>query len=260
MSKTLPTTKRMNHLCCLSPQSEAWVGFDQGWVNTSLTTENLYLELKESIRKKDKEIKSLYLGLFLQFKIVDVIRRKSRHMPNGYLTPYFRSELSLKPNERTGLSQHETLLVLNSIQNAQVLYACGMLFDISDVYSKPDINNLRLVPISSAPTGWNTNERHFITFQTQNDNNPLWCSKPSQGIAFGVQEWSKNQDYGPRFLTDEQLLALIQSSSNAIENHSKGELLTEQIDFFDHEFPEDVTASLPESFTIIEFRRRDSVA
>ncbi len=237
-----------------SPQNEVWVGFDQAWVNTLVSTDELYNELKEAIRSKSTTANSLYVGFFLQFKMVDKITRKSKHMPTGYATPYYRSELSLKPNERTGLSQHETLLRLSDLKNASVSYACGMLFDIDDIYSKPDISDLRLVPISSAPNGWSTNQRHFITFKTKCDNNPLWCSEPVKGISYSVEQWfAPNSDYGPKIVEAEQILDLIRDTDQVINKRVRKSSFTEQINIFNEENYE----NLPESMTIIEFKKAD---
>lgn len=237
-----------------STQKEVWVGFDQGWVNTSVDTDELYNELKEAIKTKNNTAKSLYLGFFLQFKMVHKITRKSKLMPNGYNTPYYRSELSLKPNDKTRLSQHETLLRLNTLKNANVFYACGMLFNIDDVYSKPDIADLRLIPVSSAPNGWNTNERHFITFQTKYDNNPLWCSEPVKGISYSVEQWlAPNSDYGPKMLEAKQVLDLIRNTDQAIHKQLKIDSNIEQIELFN----KDKYENLPESMTIIEFKREN---
>lgn len=234
-----------------SPQNEVWVGFDQAWVNTSVSTAELYNELKEAIRVKNTTVNSLYLGFFLQFKMVDKITRKSSYMPKGYNTPYYRSELSLNPNERTRLSQHDTLLRLNSIKNANVSYACGMLFDIDAIYSEPNIADLRIVPISSAPNGWNTNERHFITFQNKCDNNPLWCSEPVKGLSYSVEQWlSSNFDYGPKLLEAKQIMELIKDTDQIINKQLRKDSDTEQINLFNEKYK-----NLPESMTIIEFEK-----
>ncbi len=235
-----------------SPQNETWVGFDQGWVHTSLSMSELYEELKENIRSVSIVSKHLFLGFFLQFKIVDRIKKSSSLMPSGYRTPYYRSELSLKPNERTGLSQHETLLILSRIKNANVFYACGMLFEINQIYSKPDIADLRMVPINTAPVGWNTNERHFITFQAPNDPGPWWCSKPSEGVSYSVDQWfSKDIGIGPKPMNAEEIRALIIEAAATLENQYVQKENLGQMDLFSQE----KEGSLPESFTLIEFQR-----
>ena len=148
-----------------SSRGEKWIGFDQGWVHSEIEDDKLINEIKNAISHQQNKIKKFYLGYFLQFKRVHALFRKSKHKPDNYNLPYFRSELSLKADPYTGLSQHETLLLLSNVKNASVHYACAMLFDIDDIYDTVDLRKLRMVPLKSAPTGWSTNSRHFITFQ-----------------------------------------------------------------------------------------------
>ncbi len=148
----------VNFLKLLKPstQQEAWVGFDQAWAFTSVTTSELFAELKQSVLKKNDSVKSLYFGYFLQFKPVQQINRQSKNMPSTYDTPYFRSELSLKPNKTTGLSQHETLLRVLNIKNAAVAYACAMLFSLEEIYNEPNLDDIQCVDITTSPKGWAT--------------------------------------------------------------------------------------------------------
>lgn len=133
-----------------SQQREAWVGFDQGWVRTSVSSTEFYNDLKDKIRAEAAE-ENFYLGYFFQFKIVNKIRRSSSIKPPTYTVPYYRVELSLGANQTTGLSQHETLLRLSNIRSAQVYYACPMIFNLDEIYNEPDLNKLAMVPISSSP-------------------------------------------------------------------------------------------------------------
>lgn len=199
-----------------STQQEVWVGFDQGWVNTSLTTEQLFNELRQTIQGQSSSVNNFYLGYFLQFKSVKRVTRQSKLMPANYNTPYFRSELSLTPNENTKLSQHETLLRLTAVNNANVYYACAMLFDLDEIYEQPNLDRLRLVDVTTSPTGWATNQRYFITFQIENDTNPLWCSDPVQGKSYSIREWLSRDLLSPIRLTGRELSALIQNATTAI--------------------------------------------
>jgi hypothetical protein len=226
---------------------ECWVGFDQGWASTSLSERALYEELKTAIRdNKTDSIEKMYLGYFFQFKIVDNVTRRSKLMPSSFSTPYYRSELSLQPNSQTGISQHETLQRLLKVKNALVYYACGMLFDSGELYQKPvDLERLRFVPVAEAPSGWATNQRHFIVFQTIDDSNPKWCSTPVDGSSISINQLL-DSDRGLGLLTPAELLKLIEDSANAIRQ----------------EFQEKSKAIylpniqiLPSSFTVIEFER-----
>src|SRR5262245_37654817 len=113
-----------------STQQEAWVGFDQGWVHTSISNADLYAALASTISVGGSQVQAFHLGYFLQFKVVHTLLRRSHLAPTTFRSPYFRSELSVWPNASTGLSQHETLRRLAAIEGALVYYACPLLFDV----------------------------------------------------------------------------------------------------------------------------------
>src|SRR4028119_1219889 len=129
------------------PQKEVWVGFDQGWVYTTVSNEILLNQLKSAIETNATSVSNLYIGYFLQFKVVQRMMSKSKLKPDIYSTPYFRSELSLERNKNSGMSQHETLIRLSDVTNASVSYACGMLFDLDEIYRPPNLAKLRCVPL-----------------------------------------------------------------------------------------------------------------
>lgn len=237
-----------------SPQKEAWVGFDQGWVRTSVSNEEFFDRLKTAIQAEATSSNHFYLGYFLQFKTVQRIVRRSKHFPTGFSIPYFRSELSLEPNKHTGLSQHETLLRLSRIPFANVSYSCAMLFNLDDLYQEPDLSRLRCVDLLTAPTGWATNEPHFIAFRTENDSDPLWCSQPVQGKALGFKEWaSPDSKTGPKKLTTEEIINLITTVyKEMLSAAGKREppLLKPKLQV--------KTTFLPESFTIVELAERSN--
>lgn len=243
----------VNFLRLLKPsaQQEAWVGFDQGWIHSTLTTQQLFDQLKQAIQAQDSLIDHFYLGYFLQFKIVKRLTRRSKLMPPGYNTPYFRSELSVRPVPSTGLSQHETLLRLNIIDSASVFYACAMMFELDDIYETPDLSRLQCVDISSSPKGWATNQRHFITFQREDDPTPLWCSDPVSAKAFSFENWASPElRVGPSTLTPQQVMELVQNAIRVITSKPISD--RQQSSLFAMETTEP-TNILPESFTIIEF-------
>lgn len=219
------------------PQKESWVGFDQGWVYTTVSNAILMKSLRDAIESSATTVSKFYIGYFLQFKVVQKMVSSSKLMPSGFATPYFRSELSLNPNKTTGISQHETLTRLSGINNASVSYACGMLFDLEEIYKQPNLTNLRCVPIVTAPSGWTTNQRHFIAFRNISDTAPMWCSDPVEGVSMSFDEWaSPDSRYGPKTLTPEQILELIQAASHALNVRKLR-----------------AVGGLPESFTLIEF-------
>lgn len=236
-----------------SPKQEAWVGFDQGWVRTSVTTGQLFADLQAAIQSQATNVSNFYFGFFLQFKIVERMVRNSKLKPGHYITPYFRSELSLNPNSTTGISQHETLLRLNTVVGASVSYACGMLFDIADIWEAPRVDKLRCVDISTSPAGWATNQRHFISFQTETDPSPLWCSEPIEGKSMSFDEWAFG-DYhiSPKKMTGKEILNLIMATLEEIRRINKKRIEAMETDYR-REQKDSFTKLLPSSFTIIEF-------
>jgi len=199
-----------------SPQNETWVGFDQGWVSTSLSMKDFFQDLKSNIQSSSTS-SNLFLGYFFQYKPVSLLRRSSALKPTTYTTPYYRSEISLGPSQTTGISQHETLLRLINIKNCHVYYACAMLFNLADIYEDADLNKLRFVDVSTSPPGWSTNTRHFITFQTENDPNPYWCSEPIQTRSLSINQVAENL----KLLTREELLELLENVTFELQNEKK---------------------------------------
>lgn len=233
-----------------SPQQEAWVGFDQGWVRTTVTTDRLLQELRRSIQTNTSLVNDFYLGFFLQFKVVDRMVRRSKVIPDNYVTPYLRVALSLEPNHRTGLSQHETLLRLANVVNASVYYTCPMLFDIADIWRVPALEDLRFVGIRTAPSCWSTNQQHYIMFQEETDLEPIWKSDPVKTKSLSIKEWSDpSNESAPRRLSGEQLAQLI-NTSVGIVLEAGGKRLMREI----REFKEPITQFIPPAFTIMRFR------
>ena len=77
---------------------EVWVGFDQGWVFTTMTESDVLKELKDAIHDKHPAFNIFYLGYFLQFKRVEQMKRRSVFTPLNWHSPYLRAELSLDIN------------------------------------------------------------------------------------------------------------------------------------------------------------------
>jgi hypothetical protein len=160
---------------------ENWFGFDQAYFVSKESKAIAIKSIREYLSDR-ANYPYIIKAFFLQFKIVEKMQRKSGNMPAGWVTPYFRSELSLKPNKQTGKSQHETLLLSASIPQTKVLYICPMIFEEDDIIRNPELDDLRMVDIQSAPVGWATNTSHHICFQ-ETDGDPFWCSKPTEGKA-----------------------------------------------------------------------------
>ena len=123
-----------------------------------------------------------------------------------------------------------------------------MLFESGDLYQDPNLDLLRCVDISTSPTGWATNQAHFITFKTETDQNPMWCSDPIEGKAIGFKEWaSLDSQIGPKKLTAEALLDIIKLANEEIggTGGKRQRALFKKTEVR--------TKYLPEGLTILEF-------
>jgi hypothetical protein len=127
-----------------------------------------------------------------------------------------------------------------------------MLFDLDDVQKEPNLDLLRCVDISTAPSGWVTNESHFITFRSETDSSPLWCSQPVEGKALGFKEWvSPDSKIGPKKLTAKETVKLIETTYDEVRSATG----KREPPLFK---PRIKTSILPESLTILEFTERRS--
>jgi hypothetical protein len=144
-------------------------------------------DLRDFIHSNATPRFTTFRAFLLQFKVVEIARKRSALAPAGWNAPYYRSELYLEPNRKTGISQHEALRRLSGLQGASVSYVCPMIFEEHDVLKRPKFADLQFVDVASSPTGWLTNERHFISFQTPTAP-PTWCSKPVPGKALEFEE------------------------------------------------------------------------
>lgn len=207
-----------------SPQKEAWVGFDQGWTKSDLPEQELFKQLSSAISTSKTKLSKFYFGEFLQFKTVQEITRKSSNLPSGFSTPYYRSALSLKPNKTSHISQHETLCRLTKIKGASVYYACAMIFNQDELWNKPNLKLLRFVDVMTAPSGWLTNEQHYLAFQSPTTSVPMWCSDPVEGRAFSEEERWQSENL-PIQLYGEQVISLIDSVAEIFSNQSNQVLI-----------------------------------
>jgi len=172
-----------------SPQRECFVGFDQAFVRSDLTDQEMFERLRFSAVKNGYRLSRTFIGLFLQYKVVKQMQRRPSHTPPVITNrPYYRVSLDTKKNINTGFSQHELLYSLNNNVGAFVYYACPMLFDRSELYStEPDLESLRLADVTSCPEAYSDNDSHFIYF---NDikSAPIWCSEPVEGKAISPKQ------------------------------------------------------------------------
>jgi len=231
-----------------SPQKECFIGFDQAFVKTDLNEKDLFNKLKKSSTKNGYGLSNFFVGLFLQFKVVKVLHRRSRVTPSVIKnSPHYRASLDTKKNINTGFSQHELLFNLNKNKGAFVYYACPMVFDRTELYSvKPDLSKLRLADVSSCPSIYSDNDSHFIYFEDQTSN-PVWCSEPVEGTALSISEFAgtirekiSTEGYGESQIA---LLEEMQSSYTLKNNNEDGKIKLLEI--------------MHESFVIIQYEEEN---
>lgn len=181
-----------------SAQDEAFLGFDQGWVRVGRTRAHaMFADIRMAIEGRGPA-KWLW-AYFLQFKRVSRMSRRSAETPLDIVAPYYRAEISLRPNPRSRKSQHETLLELSAVPRSEVYYACPMMFSRDDVYRDVDLETLRLVDVGTAPRDYLANERHFLAFRAPADVTPRWCSVPTPTETIGPEQWLHSRAFDDRF-------------------------------------------------------------
>lgn len=173
-----------------STQRECFIGFDQAFVKSDLSEEELFQRFKYSALNNRYRLSSVFVGYFLQYKVVKQMQNRVRHTPVSITNwPHQRVSLDTTKNINTGFSQHELLFNLNQNHGAFVYYACPMIFDREELYNQnPDLDLLRLADISTCPSNYSDNEKHFIYF---NDitSAPVWCSEETEGKAVSPKEF-----------------------------------------------------------------------
>ncbi len=202
----LGTDKRFNFYK-YSPQLEKFVGFDQAYAKTEMTTEEFFEKVK-SVAAGAADFDDRFVGYFLQFKVVHPLTNMTASTPDSIKTaqarPHFRANLYTKRLEDAPRSQHETLFELAQRSGAFVYYACPMLFERVNLYADADLNSLRLVDVKTCPSSYPDNEKHFIYFQTE-QSEPIWKSNPVEGRAISPKDFAEK--IGARLQQDGKELA-----------------------------------------------------
>lgn len=172
-----------------SPQKECFVGFDQAYIRSELSDDQLFRELRSSAMNDGYHLRNFFIGYFLQFKVVKEMQRRVRHTPPQIVSrPHYRVSLDTKKNVHTGFSQHELLYSLNRNQGALVYYACPMVFDKSELYVDPsNLDLLRFSDLNDCPHIYDDNESHYIYFDDTTAE-PIWCSDPVEGTAYSPKQ------------------------------------------------------------------------
>lgn len=140
-----------------------------------------------------------YFAVFRQYKRVEKITKASAYTPyrgksDEWPRPYYRcdiyTEADLEPegikisgskkakNNGVNYSQHEALIRLSALPNADVHYVCPMIFTSLDVWQPPDMNQVRIVPVKSHyPTYANDGKKHHLCFRSEKDLKPEFHSE-----------------------------------------------------------------------------------
>lgn len=216
-----------------STQKECFIGFDQAFVFTEMSDEDLFDELRNSAINNGYNLSNFFVGLFLQFKVVNPLKNRTRLTPYDIKSkPYYKVALDTKKNVNTGFSQHELLFQLSKNDGALVYYACPMVFNKLELYlPNPDLSKLRLVDVASCPSSFSDNESHSIYFDNPNSI-PIWKSEPIEGNAISLDNLVNliSNNIGNRQFYDNQL-RLFDKLQSPIEGNKKEKLLNLVGDF-----------------------------
>ncbi len=223
-----------------SIRKEKFVGFDQAYVQTTLSDQELYKDLTNIAQGKQNSPK--YVGYFLQFKVVDKRTKRSSNIPPSVTaySPFYSVKLSTGRDTKNNLSQHELLKnISSSSSGAFVYYACPLLFDKLDLYARDaDLDQLVLVEVNSGTPHLTDNKtQHHIYFSSPTST-PVWCSEPVQGVSTNMEkmfqslfEKNKNPIDFTKFITH-----LLEDTEHLIfnneEDHSKKNVLHKLADIF----------------------------
>lgn len=190
-----PTTSM--HFFKYSPQNETFVGFDQAYARTTMSSDEFLAHLRQSAMYQNYDLHSddRFIGYFLQYKTVRRMQNRTGRTPpqlvgNRRGSAHYRSELQTTRLPATNRSQHELLYGLNRNRGALVYYACPMLFDRTQLYEAVDLDQLRLADVSSCPGPYLDNDRHYIYFQDPHSD-PIWCSEPTVGEAVTPHDFAE---------------------------------------------------------------------
>jgi hypothetical protein len=176
-----------------SPQKECFVGFDQAWVMTDVSDDQLFKDLKEAAKSNSYKLDAKYIGYFLQYKVVKrMVRHSRKNPPPVKSAQYGRVAISNQANVNSGKSQHELLFNLCKNKGALTYYACPSIFDKAELYrEKADLDKLALVDISSCPDEFKDNKKHYIYFDLPSMD-PTWCSEPVRGNSIDANEMARS--------------------------------------------------------------------
>lgn len=176
-----------------SPQKECFVGFDQAWVMTDVSDDQLFKDLKDAAQNNSYKLGEKYIGYFLQYKVVKrMVRHPRKNRPPVKSSHYGRVAISNQANTNTGKSQHELLFNLCKNKGALTYYACPSIFDKSELYrEKADLDKLVLVDVVSCPDEFKDNKKHHIYFDLPSMD-PTWCSEPVRGISINAAEMANS--------------------------------------------------------------------
>jgi hypothetical protein len=226
-----------------SPHDEKWIGIDQAWVSTKLTDDDLIKHLKGTVSSGKPA--PFYFAVFRQYKRVEEIKRASKYTPKRdtpyeWSKPYFRCDIYTEPGQEheamkinkskkaSGVqptySQHEALIRLSALPNADVHYACPMVFTPIDVWKAPDMNQVRLVPVSpNQPTYAGDAKRHHLCFRTQSDPCPEFHSDEGvEARSISFTAWRDTLfESNTKRLTPKHLLATLFAADLLLSPKSK---------------------------------------
>ena len=234
-----------------STQKECFVGFDQAYVKTQLQDDEFFQLLKTSAESRQYQLNDIFFGYFLQFKVVQLMRRRTDPPPQITNLPYYRVNLDTTKNKNTGVSQHELLYRLSKNKGAMVYYACPMVFDKIDLYaSEANLDQLQLADLESCQDIYDDNGHHYIYFDNTNSV-PIWTSEPHIGRAISSEDFVST--LVSRYGNSEPLASRKALLDILTDLHSLG--ISEEAKIFEVNKRRDILRLAAESLMIVRIRR-----
>lgn len=206
-----------------STQLEKFVGFDQAFVMSQLSDRDLFKLLKGAAQNSNYAVTPTVVGIFLQFKVVQRMDRRSRKNPPPIASsPYFRVPLYTARKSSNDRSQHELLYHLSKNNSgAFVYYACPFLFDKSKLYSPADLSQLRMATLSSCPSDYTDNDKHFIFYDSPLSQ-PVWKSEPVNGEAISADSMARQVATYIKEVSPEQSVSTLRNMLDRMAEEVQG--------------------------------------
>ena len=220
-----------------SRAEEKLLGFDYGWVTTSLTIRQYVSDLKKEMKNPTGKKFDAY---FMQYKVGKRLKNStSRLRKTGVSLPACSCELKTRRISPSEPSQHEVLKKLSGVPGASVCYSVPEIFSEDDLPRDARIEDLRMFGVDNLTPLYADNLPHHIFFKP-GSNKATWASDPVNFTSQTVPEFFG----GHKMMSAEQMLELIGEFGAALQEVGST--------------TEEGAVVWPVSFRVVEFGERET--